>query len=364
MKRNIKMTTEAARDPKQMKITGFFNSKNVNTLTSTRKENVHASDKPSCSSNREEIQNCAELLVLIDRLPLTQMVKIIIKETVKNNFKNISRKPNIGKGARYTDEMKNIGAYLYLMGGRKDYEELVVNLGLPSVSTIINHIGKSCEKVLEGQLRVIQLKKFLEKQGLPLFVFISEDGTKLTPRIKYDIARNQVAGLCPSINENGMPEVQSFPATSPEAIKEYIDSRTKSSIVYVILATAVAEKTISFNLLSFGTDNKFSVDQVLLRWAIMEKQLKDHGIVILGYAADGDSRLIAAMKVRMGLPRELNNSLHGIPEEWQHWYAAKSQSSLAYVQDTIHLVNKLKNAVLSYTRALQIGKFSSKSFLF
>ncbi|XP_062542358.1 LOW QUALITY PROTEIN: uncharacterized protein LOC134210325 [Armigeres subalbatus] len=142
--------------------------------------------------------------------------------------------------------------------------------------------------------------------------------TKLTPRIKYD-----------------------------EAIKNYIDSRTKSSIVYVILATPVANKTVSFNLLSFGTDNKFSIDQVLLRWAIMEKQLSELGIIVLGYAADGDSRLIGSMKLRMGLPRPMTNLPHGIPEEWKHWYAAKGRFSVVYVQDTIHLVNKLKNALLS-----------------
>ncbi|KXJ69148.1 hypothetical protein RP20_CCG028541 [Aedes albopictus] len=95
---------------------------------------------------------------------------------------------------------------------------------------------------------------------------------------------------------------------------------------------------------------------------VMEKQLSDNGIVILGYGADGDSRLIGSMKVRMGLPREVTIIPHGIPKEWKDWFAGQGRSSVAYVQDTIHLVNKLKNALLSHTRALQIDTPRSLSF--
>lgn len=255
------------------------------------------------------------------------------------------------------EDTKQIGAYLYLLGGRKDYEELVVNLGLPSVCTVLRYIRKSCDKVAEGKLRVNELLKFLETRNLPKMVFISEDGTKITTRTRYDIERDQIVGLCPKMNGNGMPEIDSFNATSPDVIQQHLKNNERSSIVYVILATPIAQKTLSFNLLSFGTNNKFSIEEVLLRWAIMERELMKAGITIVGYGADGDTRLIGSMKIRMGLPRSISTLPCEVPSVWKSWYAAQGRVSDIYVQDPTHIINKMKNCLLSSTRALQIGKY-------
>lgn len=345
MKRNVKMTTEIAHDIKQQKITNFFTS-----TTATQPEVVEYLPKAAAEDDNEY------LLALLVKLPLTFMVQTILTETINNGYKNILTTKSEAKGARYTIEAKNIGAYLYLMGGKKDYEELVLNLGLPSLSTILRHIHKSCNKIVEGQVRIEELLRFLETRSLPKVVFISEDGTKITSRLKYDIENDQITGLCPKLNENGIPDVKSYPATTPELIKYHMDNNPKSSIVYVILATPMAPKTLSFNLLSFGTDNKFTIDEVLLRWAIMEKQMHEKGISIVGYGADGDSRLIGSMKVRMGLPRPISTHPSEIPRTWSNWYAAKGPTGIIYIQDTTHIINKLKNCLLSYTRSLQIGE--------
>ncbi|XP_062554392.1 uncharacterized protein LOC134219622 [Armigeres subalbatus] len=343
LKRNIKMTTEVAHDVKQRKITRYFSS-----ATTKQSEDVKYSP-------RDSIQDDNKLFLgLLEKLPLTNMMKTMIRETITNGYKNIITAKSEAKGARYTTESKNIGAYFYLMGGKKDYEELVVNLGLPSLSTILRHIRKSCNKIVEGQLRIGKLLEFLEARNLPKIVFISEDGTKISPRVRYDIASDQIAGLCPRLDSNGIPEIGSFPAKTPELIKNHMEMNPKSTMVYVVLATPMTTKTLSFNLLSFGTNNKFSIDEVLLRWGIMEKEMEKKGITIIGYGADGDSRLIGSMKIRMGLPRTIE--LFEIPSNWDSWYAAKGQTGVVYVQDSTHIVNKLKNCLLSYTRNLQIGK--------
>lgn len=353
MKRNAKMTTETAHDVKQRKITQFF----ISTTEKPREKQPEVVEYiPKAAANDDN----KHFLELLEKLPLTFMVKTIIRETVNNGYKNILTGKSEAKGARYTVETKNIGAYLYLMGGKKDYEELVVNLGLPSLSTILRHINKSCNKIVEGEVRIEQLLQFLEARSLPKSVFISEDGTKITTRVKYDIENDQIAGLCPKLNENGIPEIGSYPAETPELIKYHMDNNPKSSIVYVVLATPMAPKTLSFNLLSFGTDNKFTIDEVLLRWAIMEKQMLEKGISIVGYGADGDSRVIGSMKIRMGLPRTISTNPFEIPSNWGNWYAAKGQTGVIYVQDPTHIINKLKNCLLSYTRSLQIGELSNE----
>lgn len=349
------MTTAAAQDPKQRKISDFFRS---NVPDPRSKSKPSTSPGPSKSFDLAAAQNDLSLLqTVIEKLPLTQMMKQLVKEAVTNNLKNVNKGINAAKGARYMDQTKKIGAYLYLLGGRKDYEELVVNFGLPSVCTIMRYIRTSCDKILEGKLRVQELLHFLEAQCLPKVVFISEDGTKVTQRTRYDIERDQIVGLCPKLNENGMPQINSFGATSPDVIQEYLKNHDKSSIVYVILATPIAQKTLSFNLLSFGTNNKFTIEEVLLRWAIMEQELTEAGITTLGYGADGDTRLIGSMKIRMGLPRSISVLPCEVPVLWKSWYAAQGRVSDIFVQDSTHIINKMKNCLLSSTRALQIGGY-------
>lgn len=411
-KRNFKMTTAAAQDPKQPKISGFFLplSSHSHTPTKLKADTKHdvkfepestaaafsvprRSDAEHSGFVRERIltstpdssstallpssagpsrfadtgssdvipkaspKDASALLNILEKVPLPTMMKQIIRESVANNFKNVNKDRSAAKGARYLEQTKDIGSYLYLLGGRKDYEELVVNLGLPSVCTVQRHLRKSCDKIVEGKLRVSELVRFLETHGLSKVLFISEDGTKITSRIRYDIERDQIIGLCPDFNENGMPLVDSFSATSPDAIHQYLKKYQKSSIVYVILATPIAQKTLSFNLLSFGTNNKFSIEEVLLRWAVMEREMQKAGLTVLGFGADGDTRLIGSMKIRMGLPRSIDDRPCEIPALWKSWYAAQGRTTDIFIQDSTHIINKLKNSLLSSTRSLQIGEY-------
>ncbi|XP_058447967.1 uncharacterized protein LOC131428224 isoform X1 [Malaya genurostris] len=364
------MTTAAVNDTRQTKISKYFQSyKSLGNRTESNIDNEMrpvyiSSSLPSLgpfnnahfTDLESGINNLPMLLNVIEKLPLTLMMKQLVKETVTNTLKNIV-KNKAAKGVRYMMETKHIGAYLYLLGGRKDYEELVVNLGLPSVCTVMRHIRKSCDKILEGKLRVKELVQFLQTHNFPKVIFISEDGTKINPRIRYDIERDQIVGFCPNLNENGMPLIDSFSATSPNVIQEYFKNFDKSTIVYVILATPLALKTLSFNLLSFGTNNRFSIEEVLLRWGIIERELTAAGITVVGYGADGDNRLIGSMKIRMGLPRSISIVPLEVPSVWKSWYAARGRISDIYIQDSTHIINKMKNCLLSSTRALQIGKF-------
>lgn len=44
-------------------------------------------------------------------------------------------------------------------------------------------------------MRIKQLLQFLEARHFLKFVFISEDGTKITTRVRYDIENDQIAGI-------------------------------------------------------------------------------------------------------------------------------------------------------------------------
>lgn len=116
--------------------------------------------------------------------------------------------------------MKDLGHLLFHVGGLQLYEILCNNLPLPSVTTIRRVIYKQ-DIVLEGVFRIKQLKQFLEKRNFPFKVFLSEDGTVVAQRVQYHSATNQIVGFPLPIDNNGLPTVGAFPATSATTISSY-----------------------------------------------------------------------------------------------------------------------------------------------
>lgn len=128
------------------------------------------------------------------------------------------------------------------------------------------------ERIVEGQLRIESLLKYLETTKSPKKVFLSEDGSGIVPKIVYDSHNNELIGLVLPINQNGMPESHSFQADSTEKMKELM-SLAKSNLIYIVVAQPVKANVPPFILQIFGTNNKFTSNDVLQRWSFTEKQL-------------------------------------------------------------------------------------------
>lgn len=58
----------------------------------------------------------------------------------------------------------------------------------------------------------------------------------------------------------------------------------------------------AFCLTIFGSNNKFSAEDVLTRWNYLKNELKNYGISVMGFSADGDPRCLKAMKLKANLP--------------------------------------------------------------
>lgn len=81
-------------------------------------------------------------------------------------------------------------------------------------------------------------------------------------------------GLVLPINKtNGMPQLKTFIAESAEKMKEYLE-RPLSTLVYIVAAQPLKEKTPPFILQIFGTDNKFDKNVVGKRWEYTMDELK------------------------------------------------------------------------------------------
>lgn len=123
-------------------------------------------------------------------------------------------------------------------------------------------------RIIEGELRCEQLKKYCEALNVDKDVWISEDGSGIVSSIHYDSVSNQLVGfVLPSNSETGSPIPFSFGAeNAAEIIKHMSDSNLrKSSLVYLVMAQPLSEKVPPFILQIYGTDNRFSKEDVAKR---------------------------------------------------------------------------------------------------
>lgn len=129
------------------------------------------------------------------------------------------------------------------------------------------------EVIVEGELRVKQLFNYLDALGLPKKVWLSEDATGIVQRVEYDPTTNQLVGLVPSIDGNtGMPKLSTYSVRNAGDIEKHLKNRP-SSLVYIVMAQPLVENIPPFLLQIFGTDNKFTAENVDKRWIRTKKEL-------------------------------------------------------------------------------------------
>lgn len=190
------------------------------------------------------------------------------------------------------------------------YETLYQNMkdSLPSIKTINRSLNK-CTNINEGHLRFAELKTYLLKRNLPLRVFISEDQTAILKRIQYDPKSNQMIGfLLPLCKKTGFPLTGKYPVNSVTDIENAFRNEVISNNAYVFMAQPLTDKAPAFCLAIFGSDNKFTYQDVNHRWTHLEKGAKTHGIQIEGFASDGDTRCLKTMKIRSKIGEKVGDN--------------------------------------------------------
>ena len=210
--------------------------------------------------------------------PASKRLKYMPKEF--NFFKMLSisnflNKDRYSEGYRYTDMdgFVMVCVYVYLLGGRILYRFLNRNLPIPAETTIQRTIGKTCDKVVEGALRVDALKTHLIEHKTALEVWISEDGSGAVNKVQYDSKNNTLVGLKLPTDENSMPIKMFFKATSAKAIQEHF-TNTVSSLLYIYMAQANDPNVPPFCLLFFGTDNSMLFTDVENRFKFVTNELQ------------------------------------------------------------------------------------------
>lgn len=154
----------------------------------------------------------------------------LLVRTAKENQKT---KQN---GYRYENVIKQFSSYIFMLGGRLCYETLQKNIGLPSPSSISRYLKANGPVVTEGVLRCEELKTYLTDNNLPLYVWLSEDATRINGRIQYDSNTNQLIGFVLPFDSNGMPISSTYMARSATEIeKHFLNKSTIASQVKMFI---------------------------------------------------------------------------------------------------------------------------------
>lgn len=285
---------------------------------------------------------------LLDALADAPFLKILTSMHINNKTKQ-------HESRRYTNLEKDICAFKYLSGGRLDYTTAYKNQAAMCPKTVLRYIKDNTDDVQEGVINVKGLKKYLVSNGFPMRVSLCEDGTRITPAIEYDHSNNELRGLVADLDEHGLPKTKMFTATSPYKMKADIETKPVGNYAYVVMAMPLSPRAAPFVLYHSCSNNRFTADDVLRRWAFEEELLGQEGIEVVAHCSDGDPRLLKAMKMRAGLYEEDRGSVR-----WGEFFAAKDDSKITVpVQDPPHLMNKMRNRYAHSKKLpdLQIGNW-------
>lgn len=128
------------------------------------------------------------------------------------------------------------------------------------------YLQKHKLQISEGELRCAELKTYLEKINAPMFVWLSEDGSGIIQKCVYDVKSNKLVGInLPIDPKTGMPVSSKFIAKSLREIEVHMKNPL-SYLVYIVLAQPVLPKSPPFVLQIFGTNNRFTAQDVMNRW--------------------------------------------------------------------------------------------------
>lgn len=247
---------------------------------------------------------------------------------------------------RYDHQTRMISTYLRMICGRLGYNTIQRTLQgvLPSIVSTNRYMKASDCSIVEGEVRSKELLEYLESHGLPLVVVISEDGTRVVGRIQYASSSNQIIGFVLPINkQTGMPITCAYPAkNAQEILRTFSCGNSISSYLIAIMAQPLADVP-PFCLAMFGSDSKYTSEDVENRWKYITKELNKLNIKVIAISTDSEPKSNRVMRKQSTLgfkPTFLNHK----------WFSCDLRIIHIpfYIQDPTHIGTKLRNFLLRF----------------
>jgi len=225
----------------------------------------------------------------------------------------------------------------------------------PSISTLNRYLYNKRRYIEEGEIDFNSLVQHSKERNASKIIWIAEDATRITGKIEYDSRSNKVLGFVLPL-KNGLPDQNKYVATSTEAIQNFFKTGNKATYAYVIMAQSLSCNVPAFCLSLFSTDNKFDAKDILERWSFMKKEATKFGIIIAGFSSDGDTRLLKAMRLNNCLPIT-SNQIFSWSKEWPWFQIDMNKVEECYIQDTTHIITKMRTRLLKEGIILQMGNY-------
>ena len=330
--RRQRVLMKTANSTGQCKITAFFDIVNVSDFIDAndyiRKELNSACGNESNSS-----------------------VQPILRRLLENAERN--NQSTTSKGNRHDQMIKKFACSLFCLIGKAGYQLLQVNLGnaLPSIVTVLRDLATK-KKVKEGDFLFDELVTHLKEWKAPMYIHIHLDDTRIINRVEYDVASGRFVGYVLPISE-GLPSGDAFVLESFDQIKETHQSATVAKYAHCIVAKPVNVDSPSFLLFVLGTDSKYTHTVITQRWRYIEKELLKRGVRVLTNGADGAGPFLKAMVLESGLFKTCASS--NVPPNWSFYLMPKLLDKSLSVQDTIHLLAKLRTRLITPSNLVALG---------
>lgn len=260
----------------------------------------------------------------------------LLKKLLSASERNANRKEG---GYRYDNDIKQYAALLRMVSGPFAYEILQRNLKhcLPALPSTNRYIRSSGCHAMEGILRCEELGHYLAEHSLEPVVCLSEDATRISGRVQYDSSSNQLTGFVLPLNrENGLPVPFMFPARNAEEMLDSFSENQPAHFLNVIMAQPIAAAP-AFCLTLFGSDNKYTGEDVVKRWKYITEQLAKINIKVLAISSDSDTKYNKAMRLLSKL---------GLKTDFVWFSSYENTNGPFYIQDTTHIATKLRNFIL------------------
>ena len=355
-------TLKIATDPAQTKITDFFEI--IDQI-----ESISRSNPEFNNILQEACKNQQQRQLASHNFTSMKSFSPLLTQLLTNATANVDK--TIPQAKRHNAIIKKFSTSLLIYAGPRAYNFLHENMpqALPSLRTIQRVVQSEYKHIGEGEFRFDDLVVHLESYGAQKVVAIAEDATRVIARADYDYETDRVVGFVLPCNDAGLPLSDTFLATSLSAIEKMFASCELAKYAYAYVAQPVCLNVPPFCFACIGSNNRFTAEDVLQRWKYIYSQCSARGIRVVSFGADGDTRELKAMKTacklfnsqsidqklfRMSPSSSLKPLKH--PDNWK-WFRAKYSTSIAYVQDPVHVAVKLKTRMTKPSIVLPIGRY-------